>query len=129
MVVEFPEPRTILQLSRIPLTKWRVRLNSGQKGGAAAPLEVLVSASRAKTDQRQRCELELEEKVHNVFVEAAKSGTFSANVSCLNAMGESSFGSSVRVSYNGTAPKRKISGGSPAASNSSDLDRGREEKS
>jgi Ca2+-binding EF-hand superfamily protein len=127
VAVEFPEPRTVVQLSKIPLTKWRVRLSSGQKG--AAPLEVLVSASRAKTDQRQRCELELEEKVHNIFVEAAKNGTFSANVSCMNAMGESNFGSSVRVSYNGTAPKRKISSGGAGINNSAtDADRGREEK-
>lgn len=113
IVIEMPSPDTVENLSALPLTKWRLRLNpTGTRSSSPCCLEVVIDASRAKTASKQRCELELPKGDAAIFVQAAMDHNFSVTVAARNAIGEGSFSTPLSVDLNNSTPRRSMSRGS-----------------
>jgi Ca2+-binding EF-hand superfamily protein len=115
VVIELPSPATVEGLSTLPLTKWRIRLDptKGRSGGSSdEALEVVVSASRANTASRQKCELELPKRDAELFLQAATDENCSITVAARNAIGEGPFSTPLSVTVSNVTPRRMSRGGS-----------------
>lgn len=111
--VELPNPAAVDSLSELPLTKWRLRLNpTGSRSSSPRCLEVLVTASRAKTASRQKCEMELAKADASVFIQAATDNNFTITIAARNAVGEGPFSTPVRVAVCTVTPRSRMSRGS-----------------
>lgn len=112
VVIELPSPAAVDSLSSLPLTKWRLRLNPTGSRSSSRVLEVVVSATRAKTASKQRCELELPKTDAMTFIQAATDGSFSITVAARNAIGEGPFSTPLSVELSTITPRRSLSRGS-----------------
>jgi hypothetical protein len=101
LVIEMPSRLKVKSV--LPLSKWKVTITfmDGQK----SPLTVVFKASRAISDQRQKCEVDLG-KSGQIAFSAAQAGKLGLTIVASNVMGDSASSNIAIVAANNVPARR-----------------------